>query len=324
MNGRRRVLGALLTAALPVRAAPRRARIFLLLPLTESPMDRGFRVTLEQAGLDAEFVLRETGLDPVRIAAAVREARARGADLVYAGSAALALAAAGPAHGADPARHLTDIPLVCATLSDPAEDGLEPRRQLLVAAGAAPLSGQLDTMLAYRRFERIAILTDASQPLAAAGAERLRAAAAARNIQLIERNLPLTLRGEPAAASLPALMAVLMRQGAQLLYLGGATWLQQYRHAAVDAALAQGLPAFSCDAGMLRGGHALFGLTTPPATVGRLAAGQALRVLQEGPPAAPAPVLRPRRHLCLINLPVAARLDLYPTMALLNRAEVLR
>ncbi|HZX27306.1 MAG TPA: hypothetical protein VFF16_09565 [Telluria sp.] len=324
MTGRRAVLTALLAAALPLRAAPRRVRVYLLLPMAESPMDRGFRTTLEEAGLDAEFVVRETGLDPARIEAAVREARARGADLVYAGSAALARAAAGPAHGADPARHLTDIPLVCATLSDPADDGLEPRRQLLIAAGAAPLPEQLEAILAYRPFERIAVLTDASLPLAAAGAERLRAAAAARNVHLIERNLPLTLRGEPATASLPALMAVLVRQGAQLLYLGADGWLQQRRHAIVDAALEQGLPTFACDGSLLRGGHALFGLTTQAATVGRLAAQHALRIVHDGPPAAAMPVLRPRRHLCLINMPVAARLDLYPAMALLNRAETVR
>lgn len=324
MSGRRTALAAMLAAALPLQAAPRRVRIYLLLPLPESPMDRSFRVTLEQSGLDAEFVVRETGLDPTRIAAAVREARARGADLVYASGATLARATAGPAQGADPARHLTDIPVVCATAGEPADAGLEPRRQLLIAAGAAPLSEQIDTMLAYRPFERIAILTDASFPLAAAGAERLRAAAAARDVHLIERNLPLTLRGEPAAATLPALMAVLVRQGAQLLYLGTGGWLQQHTQAVVDAALGQSLPTFTCDTAALRGGRALFGLATQASTVGRLAALQALRVLRAGPSAAAEPVLRPQRHLCLINLPVAARLDLFPSMALLNRAEILR
>ncbi|MGZ3183936.1 MAG: ABC transporter substrate binding protein [Telluria sp.] len=320
MTRRRMVLASLLAAALPLRAQTRRMRIFVLLAGPENDMDRAFRAALERERLDAEFVVREPGLDQVRVATAVREARARGADLVYASGHALARAIVGAREPADPAHQLTDIPVVYTTASDPVLTA----RNLCGASGAAPLERQLDLMQAYRPFERVAILCNPADPLAQARLDTLEAAARARRVALIPRYVPLNAHGEPIAAAVPDLAAAVARQGAQLLYAGSDPWLAANRRALSDAALALHLPLFSTVEETVRAGYALYGAAALPGTVGGLAAVQALAILRGGAQPATLGIARPQRWRSMINMGVADKLGLYPPVALLSRAEVVR
>ena len=329
MSSRRDALCTLLAvAAAPALAAPRRQRICMIVERAETPMDKGFRDYLAQHGIVAEVVVREAGAGFARVPGIVREARARGTDLVYTSGAAVTFAVAGTNADRDPARHVTDIPVVFAGL------GLHEAHQV---AGPAParanVTGAVDgvtpahhveAILDYRRFERIGIITNpASEPAMDVSAS-LRALGRRHGFQLIERFFPLDDRGVPIQASASELVAACARQGAQLLYLGSDEYTVAARARITATALAERLPTFSASELAMRDGLALFGLAAPMESLGRLAGHKAARILRGGVPPAMVPPGTLARASLMVNMQVAARLDLYPPVALLNRAEVLR
>lgn len=323
-------LAALCAPVAPARAAGkpvRRARIFMLLAKSEGPADQAFRAQLGLENIDAEIVPREVGSDITKITAAVREARARGADLIYASGATIAAALAGPAGAPDPARSVTDIPIVFTALTLTPQQGAVlagGRRNVTGVAAAIPPATQLEAIRAYRPFERVGVIVNPANKTTLATVEQLRTAAARHNIVLIERHLPLDPRGLPLASAIPELVAALARQDAQLLYVPQDDWLTNNARPLTDAALAQHLPSFAADATLLRHARALYGLVPSPQSAGRIAGHQATRILKDGTGPGTLPVQGLPRHRCIINMTVATALELYPPIALLNTAEILR
>jgi putative ABC transport system substrate-binding protein len=313
-------------AAAPVRAARgHRARIYMLLPRPEGRVEQAFRSQLALQGIDAELVVRETDIG--RVPAIVREARARGADLIYASGTALAEAVAGPPGAPDPARNVADIPIVFTASTLTPKEGAHlaaQRRNVTGIAAAIPVAAQFDAMLAYRPFERIATLANPASRPSMDLLDELRAEATARGLTLLERHLPRDVRGQPLAAPLPELIAALARQGAQLLYLPQDDWLTANRKAITDAALAQRLPCFAADDAVLRDARALFGVVSSADGMGRLAGHKAARILKDRVLPASLPVEGLPRRTIIVNMNVAATLGFYPPVALLNTAEILR
>jgi putative ABC transport system substrate-binding protein len=327
MTARRTFLGgALALAAMPLAAAPRRARICMILPGPESALERGFRAYFAELPIDAEFTMREAGAGMVRIPAILREARSRGTDLIYTSGAAVTLAVAG-VPPADPARYVTDIPVVFAGLSEydaPALAGPERGRNVTGTTAEVPLDLQVAAMRSYRPFNRIAVIANPASEGAMRAVARLRALGARHGFELIERHPPLDRNGAPIASSLPALVAAIARQGAQALYTGSEQFMVDHRRAVMQAATAHRLATFSPNEQVLRDGQALFGLAAGLESLGRLTARKAAAVLLGG--VAPAQVRADTlaRPSLIINMSAAAALDLYPPMAMLARAEVLR
>lgn len=328
MSSRRDALCALLAAAVaPALAAPRRQRICMIVGRAETGLEKGFRDYLARQGIDAEIAVREAGGGFARLPGIVREARARGTDLVYTSGAALTYAVAGTSADRDPARHVTDIPVVFAGLAlheAQKVTGPAPRANVTGAVDGVTPADHVGAMLAYRRFERIGILTNPASEQAMDVSASLRSLGRRHGFRLVERFFPLDERGVPIAASASELVAACARQGAQLLYLGSDDYTVAARARITATALAQRLPTFSASELAMRDGLALFGLAAPMESVGRLAGYKAARILRAGVPPASVPVGSLARASLMVNMQVAARLDLYPPVALLNRAEVLR
>lgn len=327
MTARRTFLGAALAlAALPAAAAPRRARICMILPGPETALERGFRKYFAGLPIDAEFTVREAGAGLVRVPAILREARSRGTDLIYTAGTAVTLAVAG-SPPADPARHVTDIPVVFGGLSGydaPALAGPERGRNVTGTTATVSLERQVGEMLSYRPFTRIAVIANPASEGAMRMVAALRAFGARFGFELIERHPPLDRNGVPIASSLPALVSAIARQGAQALYTGSEQFMVEHRRAVMQAATANRLATFSPNEQVLRDGHALFGLAVGMESLGRLTARKAAAVLLEGASPATVPVDTLARPSLMINIPAAAALDLYPPVAMLARAEVLR
>lgn len=328
MTSRRQALAALLALPAVAHAGVRRRRICMIVENGETALERGFRAYLDVHRIEADIALRSAGAGLSRIPAILREARSRGTDLVYTSGAAVTLAVAGTPSDRDPARHVTDIPVVFAGL------GLREAQQVAgPAALRSNITGAVDgvapadhvkAMLAYRRFRRIGIITNPASQSALDTAATLRMLGNRHGFTLVERHAPLDQRGVPIAASMAELVAALARQGAQLLYLGSDRHTVANRAALTRAAVDQRLPAFSASELALRDGEALFGLAVPMDSLGRLAAQKAVRILRARVPPGAVPVGSLARPSLIINMRVAGKLGLYPPVALLNRAEVLR
>lgn len=327
MMRRRTLLGAgLALAAMPLAAAAPRAQVCLILPGPETALEHGFQDELARLYPSLDVSVRDAGPGLARIPSILREARSQGADLIYTSGTAVTLAVAG-LPPADPARHVTDIPVVFAAVSEyeaPALTGSARARNVTGTVASASLDDQVEAMLAYRKFGRIAVIANPASEGAMRVVARLRAIGQLHGFELIERHPPLDRSGQPIASSLPALVAAIARQGAQALYMGSEPFMVEHRRALMQAATAQRLATFSPSEQVLREGQALFGLAAGLESLGRLTARKAAAIL--GGAASPSSIAvepLPRPSL-IVNMPVAAALGLYPPVALLNRAEVLR
>ena len=327
MTSRRTILGAALSlAALPLAAAPRRARICMILSGPETALEQGFRSYFDSLPIDAELTVREAGTAMVRVPAILREARSRGADLIYTSGTAVTLAVAG-LPPADPARHVTDIPVVFGGVSEhdaPALVGPERARNVTGTTAAVRLDLQVATMLAYRPFNRVAVIANPASEGAMRTVAHLRALGSRYGFELIERHPPLDRQGVPIASSLPALVAAIARQGAQVLYTGSEPFMVEHRRAVMQAATSNRMATFSPNEQVLRERQALFGLAVGMESLGRHTARKAASVLLGGAKPAQVPVDTLARPSLLINMAAAEELELYPPVAVLARAEVLR
>lgn len=326
MMQRRTLLGATLAlAAMPFAAARQRAHICMILPGPETALERGFQEELARLRSGFEVSVRDAGPGLSRIPGVLREARSQGADLIYTSGTPVTLAVAG-VPPADPARHVTDIPVLFAAVSEyeaPALTGSARARNVCGTLANASLDDQVEAMLAYRKFERIAVIANPASEGAMRMVARLRALGQLHGFELIERHPPLDRGGQPIASSLPALVAAIARQGAQALYMGSEPFMIEHRRALMQAATAQRLATFSPNEQVLREGQALFGLAAGLESLGRLTARKAAAILGGAAPSSVGVASLPRPSL-IVNMPVAEALDLYPPVALLNRAEVLR
>lgn len=298
----------------------------MILPGPGTALEQGFRDHFAGLPVSAEFTMREAGTGLVRVPAILREARSRGTDLIYTAGTAVTLAVAG-VPPADPTRHVTDIPVVFGGLGEhdaPALVGPGRARNVTGTIAAVPLQMQVAAMLAYRPFKRVAVIANPASEGAMRAVAGLRALGTRHGFELVERHPPLDRAGVPIAGSLPALVAAIARQGAQLLYLGSEPFMVEHRRALMRAAMQQRLATFSPSEQVLRDGQALFGLTVGLESLGRHTARKAAAVLLGGAAPATVPVDTLARPSLLVNMPVAAQLDLYPPMAVMARAEVLR
>lgn len=332
--GRRAVLGAACAAgawlATPaLRAATRPYRIYMMLYRGQSAVEQGFRDYFAVNGIAVELVMRDVAQDIGKVPQLVAEARALRADLIYTWGTPVTLAVAGRAGAVDPAVHVTDIPVVFTMVASPLGSGLvtslaSSGRNVTGACHVVPLAQQLSAIRAYRRFDRIAIIYNPAEPNSVQNVAEWRALAAAHQLRLLEKPVPLDAKGQPDAAALPGLVASLASAATQLLYIGPDSFLAANRQALTGAALAQRLPTFAATEVYLRDGKALFGLVSGYDSVGRLTAHKAAQILVHRMAPAAIPIETLARFSYLVNMAAADQLRLYPPLKVINYAELLR
>jgi putative ABC transport system substrate-binding protein len=331
MSTRRQLLqGALaLAAPLPAFGAARPPRIYMILFRGRTGVETGFRDYFAAEGIEAEFIERDVALDVGRVPALVEEARALKADLIYTWGTPVTLAVVGKEGKVDPARHVTDIPVVFTMVASPEGAGLvssraSSHRNITGASHVVPMAQQLSAMRAYRPFTRLGTIYSPAEANSIVNLEELRAGAARDRFTLVERAVPLDAKGQPVAAALPQLLADMARQRVQFLYMGPDSFLTANRKLITDTAVDLRLPTFSATEGALRDGRALFGIVSGYENVGRLTASKAVRILRDRVAPAAIPIETLARFSYIVNIGVAAQLDFYPPLKVVNFAEILK
>jgi putative ABC transport system substrate-binding protein len=329
MLSRRQTLGLLST--LPVAltrpaSARTRARIMMILWRGETEVEQGFRRQLREEGIDAELIVRDAEQDLKRIPDFVTEAKAERPDLIYVWGTPATLALVGPRGEADPARHVTDIPVVFTMVSAPVAARLVDasrlsHRNVTGTSHTVPVSDQIKAMLAYRPFSRAAIIYNPAEISSVINVKELRDEANLRSVTLIEEPVPL-VGGVPDPDALPALVAGLAARDPQFLYLGPDSFIGGNSPAITEQALKLGLPTFTATEYALKAGSALFGLISPYAVVGQLTARLAARILDAGAAPGSIPVETLERFSLVIRMDIARRLGFFPPIALLDYAEL--
>ena len=289
---------------------------------------RGVQDYFREEGIDVDFIVRDADGDNARLPAFVREAKALAVDLVVTSGASVTAGMAGTIKGSDPARHITDIPVVFMVSADPAgvgiidSDASSARANITGIRHRVPEEVQMKAIRAYRYFKRLGMIYDTSEPNAVLNVENMRRLARKMRFYLFERPLDLDENGKPVIASVPRKIKELKRRNVDFIYVGSSDFLMGHSDYFTNAAILQGLPVVSAHEAMARKSNALLAVYSRYYSAGKLAGLQAKNILINNIAPMDLPVLNHRGHSYVINMETARQLRLYPPIAVLRYAEV--
>jgi putative ABC transport system substrate-binding protein len=322
-------VSALPSALLAQSSRPRPFRIYMILYRGETEVEKGFRDYLASRNIAVELIVRDVAQDIGKVAGLIAEARGLGADLIYTWGTPVTLAVVGRKADVNPAIHVTDIPVLFTMVASPEGSGLvdsrsSSGRNVTGTSHVVPTVQQLGAVRAYRDLARMAILFNPAEPNSVLIVKELQAAAKRDRFQLTEQPIPLDDNGKPMESALPQLIAEIAKSKPQFLYLGPDSFIGANRKVITETALANRLPTFSATEIALREGKALFGLVSRYENVGRLTAHKAEQILARKLHPKDIPIETLARFSYIVNMSVAAELDFYPPLKVVNYAEVIR
>jgi putative ABC transport system substrate-binding protein len=288
----------------------------------------GFQRYVESQG-PVQFIVRDADGDVRKVADFVAEARKTRPDLIATWGTGITLATVGPIGAVDPARHLTDIPVVYMYVGNPVASKIaidterSGRPNLAGANTAVPLDAQLNVLSAYREIKTVGMLYNTDEPAAVSQAAEARVAMEKRGFKVIEEKLADALaRGTDAPAIITPALKRLADAKPDFIYYVGSTFTLRYIDPISEGAVALGIPMFTAQEPSYRAGDILIGLISPLPGVGQIAGYQAAQILFHDKPAGSLVSPTLTRHSVLINMKAARALKLYPPMKLLQFAEV--
>ncbi|MES2049161.1 MAG: ABC transporter substrate-binding protein [Pseudomonadota bacterium] len=321
------IAAARLSYAAPLKAI-KVFRIYMILFRGETEAEKGFSDYLASRGIAVELTIRDVAQDLKKIPALIEEARALKVDLIYTWGTSVTLAVVGKQGAVDTQKHVTDIPVVFTNVASPEASGLilsrhSSERNLTGTSHVVPLPLQLQAIRAYRPLRRMAVIYNSVEQNSVQVVKELRAAAIKDHFQLQEIPVPLGNAGLAMVSSLPQLMEQVSQAAPDFLYLGPDSFIGANSKQVTTLALQHRIPVFSATEVALREGKALFGLVSRYAAVGRLTARMAEQILVQKLTPAQIPIETLTRFSYIVNMTVAAELDLYPPLKVINFAEII-
>ena len=324
---RRELLAALgaatLAARVPVAAAARPYRLFMVTWRGMTDVEKGFQAYLEQRGVPVEYTWRDAAQSPRRVAEFQREAREMHPDLVYTWGTSATLGMAGTYD----APRLGSIPVVFALVADPVGSRIVPRlsnqgRDVTGVYHVAPVGAQLEAIRAYRRFTRMGVLYNPAEPNSLAVVEELKGGLGRIGAKLVEARFATAADGQPLADGIEERIARLKTDGAEWLYLGPDTFLYTNLTKVAAAAKGEGLPTFATTESLIdTPAPVLAGLVSRYRAIGEFAAYKAEQILAGHKHARDVPVETLSRFAFIVRVDVAKALGFLPPITLLNYAE---
>jgi putative ABC transport system substrate-binding protein len=313
----------------PAYAGGKPFRIFMILHRGETDVEKGFRAHFRERGIAVDLIVRDIAQDPAHIAGFVAEARLMQPDLIYSWGTPVTVGVAGTRGAIDPAKHVTDIPVVFTMVADPVGAKLTAHlassgRNLTGASHVVPIDQQLAAIQAYRPLTSLGVLFNPAEPSSVRIVKELDDAARRGGFSLLPFAVPLDEHRKPMEAALPDLLARIGRARPQFLYLGPDSFIGAQRKLITERALAERVPTFSATEVMLRDGRALFGLVSGYENLGRLTAYKAEQILLGKKRPADIPMETLARFSYLVNMSVARELDAHPPLRVANFAEIIR
>ncbi|HEX6144764.1 MAG TPA: ABC transporter substrate-binding protein [Geminicoccaceae bacterium] len=289
---------------------------------------KGFKAGIAESGMDAELVIRDADQDKSRLPGFVEEARALCADLVLTWGTSVTLGIAGTLDDAGDPRFIQDIPLVFTVVADPFGTGVargfegSGRRTVTGTFNRVPEAVNIEVVRKYDpAFRTLGLLYNGNEPNSVLKLEELRSLAAEMNFELVALELDPGSGQEPDVETIPARMAELRAQGVEWLYLGSSSFLFENGAVFTAAAVENGIAVVSPYESLVRDHQALLSVAVRYENVGRLAAGQALRILRDGTAPGDLPIAQASEFAYTVNMEVARELDRYPPFEFLQVAE---
>lgn len=289
---------------------------------------QGFQDYLNERGVGIEFVLRDADQSEDALPGILAEAREIGADLILTWGTSVTRGIAGRLSDIGDPAYNHDIPQVFMIVADPIGAGLI---ESLESTGRPNLTGTynrmpeevtIETIRAYHPdFRHLGLLYNANESNSVIKRDEIAALSGPMGFEFTAIELPLGADGKPPVEAIGPKVAEWTAAGADFVYLGSSSFLQDNGATFTTAAVENGLPVLSPYEQLVRNEKALVSVAARYYDVGRLAGAQAERILVEGIRPGDLPLVRMTEFAVVINLAVAKSLNLFPPMDLLQIAE---
>ena len=289
---------------------------------------QGFQKRIAESGMDVEFVIRDVAQDKTQIPKIVEEARAMSADLVLTWGTSVTLGVIGTLDDRDDPLFLNDIPVVFTVVADPFGTRIavnferSGRNNVAGTFNRVPEAVNIEVIRQYDpEFKKLGLLYNTNERNSMIKFEELSALAPTLGVELVALELAPAEAGVPAPAVIPERIKTLSEAGVRWIYLGSSSFLQQNGALFTSSAVENGIAVVSPYEDLVRNHRALLSVAARYEDVGRLAADQAIKIMQDGATPGDLPIAMATDFAYVINIDVAKELDRFPPFAFLQIAE---
>jgi putative tryptophan/tyrosine transport system substrate-binding protein len=303
-------------------------RIYAITFRGMTDVERGFQDYFAARKIPVEITFRDLNRDSTRLPGFVQEIRATKPDLVYTWGTSVTLGIVGPHDGVDPARHITNIPVVFTLVAAPVlakivTDLASSKRNVTGVVHVAPTETQLHSMAKYRPFNTLGVLYTPTEQNSVVVIDEIRKLGRERGFTTVERTFRLDANRKVTAEGAADLVREIKDAKAQWLYLPPDSFLgSQALDVIIPTAMAAGLPTFASTEQLMEAG-ALTGLVSRYHSIGQFTAYKAEQILKDKIAPASIPIETLKRFSLQIRMEAAEHLKFPPPLPMLNYAELL-
>lgn len=316
--------------ALPAGAAPVPARpykVMMILYRGATDAEKGFMDYFKRRNIAVEYTVRDAQADNAKIAEFVREARALRPDLIYTFGTTVTAEVAGLEGAVDPARHITDIPVVFDIVADPIGAKLVKSlsgsgRNVTGASHLVPLAAQMKALQAMRATQTLGVVYNPLEKNSTLAVRELETMASSFGLAVLAVPVVLDSAGKPSPEGIVAAMQTLVAKKPQFIYIPSDSFLIKNADMVVRSARRAMIPVFAATEAPIRNDGALLGLVSTYFNVGELAAYKAEQILTRKAAVSQIPVETLNRFTYLVNMGAAKNLGVYPPLSVVKMAEL--
>ena len=324
------VLAQVVAPATAKRAAsaPRPLRIYAITFRGMTDVEKGFEEYFASRKIPVQITYRDLNRDATRMPAFLDEIRASRPDVIYTWGTSVTLGVLGPYDAVDPAKHITDIPVVFTLVASPTLAKIVPekgstRKNVTGVIHVAPVAAQIQAMAAYRPYQKLGVLYTPTEQNSVVVLEEIRKLGRERNFDTISRTFRLDAQRKVTADGAAELVRELKDAGSQWLYLPPDSFLGTLaQDVIIPTAMEVGLPTFASTEQLMQAG-ALSGLVSRYHSVGQFTAHKVEQILMAKVAPEAVPIETLKRFSYQIRISVAEKLKLPPPLPMFNYAEIL-
>jgi len=288
-----------------------------------------FKEYIAGSGLNAKIILRNANRDKSKLSGYVEEARSLKADLVLTWGTSVTLGMAGTLEDRDNPKFIHDIPLVFMIVSDPVGSKII---ESYNKTGRSNITGTrnrpreivyIKAIQTYNpAFKKLGLLFNRNEINSVLKMAEIRDLSGKMGFELVALELKLANDGHPKSEDVPSKIAELKAAGVDFIYLGSSSFLKDHQDIFTNSAVEHGIPVLSPYESMVRNSSALLSVAARYKDVGRVAGEQARAILLDGEVPGDLPVRSVKQYSYLVNMKVARQLNLFPSVEILQYAQI--
>jgi putative ABC transport system substrate-binding protein len=303
-------------------------RIYAITFRGMTEVERGFQEYFTARRIPVQITWRDMNREPARMQGFIDEIRATRPDLIYTWGTSVTLGVVGSWDAYDPAKHITEIPVVFTLVAAPVLAKIVPdlkasRRNVTGVFHVAPTEAQIRAMASYRPFKSIGILYTPTEQNSVVVVDEVREVSKRLGFVVVAKPLKLDAAKRVTAEGAPEMIREMKEQKVDWLYLPPDSYLgTQAKAVIIPAAMENKLPTFASTEQLMETG-ALTGLVSRYHSIGQFTAYKAEQILVHKVPASKIPVETLTRFSLQVRMDVAEALSLPPPLPMFNYAELI-